>query len=104
MARRKNLNYTLQKLASGEFFVRNLQYSVFLVFLGLFYIANAHFSEKTIRKIHAIEQDIRKLNWEFTEIEAKRMEKSRPGALTSLVGPLGLTMDKERIHKIHIPK
>ena len=52
------------ELVFGNFF-----FVLFLGFLGVIYIANAHLAERRIRDVQALEKDIRQLKWEYMSIK-----------------------------------
>ena len=49
-------------LLGQEWIQSNLMYIFFLIFLAMVYIANAHWTEKKVRKIDRLQRDIRELN------------------------------------------
>jgi Bacteriodetes cell division protein (FtsL-like) len=54
----------------------NFSYLMFLGFLAIVYIANAHFAEKSVRNIQRLQKEIKELKWEYTSIKSETMYKS----------------------------
>ena len=58
---------------SAVLIFRNLTFVLFLGFLGIIYIANAHYSEKKVREIQALQDDIKELRWRYMAARADLM-------------------------------
>lgn len=61
----------------------NFSYFLFLGFLGIVYIANAHFAEKGVRRIQMMQREIRELKWEYTSIKSQTMYQSMQSKINS---------------------
>jgi hypothetical protein len=65
---------------------------LFLGFLALVYIANAHFAEKGVREIQALQKKIKELKWEYTSIKSATMYKSIQSQMDASLEPVGLNL------------
>lgn len=84
--------------------VRYLPYVLFLVFLGLFYIGNSHYADKTNRKITKLEREVEDLRADYTTLKADYMYSSKQSEVAKKVRELGLFESLEPPHKIEIKK
>ncbi|HMX39088.1 MAG TPA: FtsL-like putative cell division protein [Saprospiraceae bacterium] len=73
----------------------NFQYLLFLAFLGIVYIANAHFAEKSVRRIQTLQKEIRELKWEYTSIKSETMFKSMQSQIDESLEPVGLDLENK---------
>ncbi|MFN0214439.1 MAG: FtsL-like putative cell division protein [Saprospiraceae bacterium] len=70
----------------------NFKYLLFLGGLGILYIANAHFSEKGVRRIQSLQKEIKELKWEYTSIKSETMYKSMQSQIDESLEPVGLDL------------
>ncbi|MBK6932354.1 MAG: hypothetical protein IPH12_16455 [Saprospirales bacterium] len=77
---------------STEWVFRNFSYMLFLGFLALVYIANAHFAEKGVREIQRLQKEIKELKWEYTSIKSETMYKSIQSQIDASLEPVGLNL------------
>lgn len=82
--------------------VKFLPYVLFLVVLGLFYIGNSHYSDKTNRKINKLEKEVEDLRADFTTLKADYMLSSKQSEVAKKVKELGLFESEEPPHKIEL--
>ena len=73
----------------------NFSYVMFLGFLGILYIANAHFAEKGVRRIQLLQKEIRELKWEYTSIKSETMYKSMQSQIDESLEPVGLDLENK---------
>lgn len=78
-----------------EWVFANFRFLMFLGFLGLIYIANAHLAEANVRKIQLLQREIKELKWEFISIKSETMYKSMQSQLEQNVSPGGLDLKPE---------
>ncbi len=81
---------------SSEWILKNFPFVLFLVFLTIIYIANAHYSEKKIRQIQSLQNEVRELRWEYMSLKANLMFSAKQSEVTKAVAPLGLKPMKGR--------
>jgi hypothetical protein len=84
--------------------VRYLPYVLFLVVLGIFYIGNSHYADKTNRKISKLEREVEDLRADYTTLKADYMYASKQSEVAKKVKELGLFESLEPPHKIEIKK
>ena len=70
----------------------NFSYMLFLGFLGVFYIANAHFSEKRVRDIQRLQKEIKELKWEYMSIKSNLMFRSMQSQIDTTLEQAGLDL------------
>lgn len=80
---------------STEWVFRNFSFLLFLSFLALLYIANAHFAEKNVREIQALQKKIKELKWEYTSIKSETMYKSIQSQMDENLEQSGLDLAKQ---------
>ncbi len=73
----------------------NFTFVLFLGFLAIVYIANAHFSETGVRRIQQLQKEIKELKWEYTSIKSETMYKSLQSQMDASLESSGLSLDPE---------
>ena len=89
---------------SASLVLKNLPFILFLGFLAIVYIANAHYSEKKVREIQALQKDIKEIRWHYMAIQSALSLSSKRSEVEMSVAPLNLKMAKGTPKKIFIPK
>ena len=80
---------------STEWVFRNFSFLLYLGFLALVYIANAHFAEKKVRDIQALQKTIKELKWQYTSIKSETMYKSIQSQMDATLEPVGLDLSNK---------
>lgn len=75
-----------------QFVFGNFQYLLFLGFLGIIYIGNAHYGESRVRNIQLLQKEIKELKWEYTSIKSETMYKSMQSKIDESVESAGLNL------------
>ncbi len=88
----------------SEWIFGNLPFVFFLFFLGLIYIANANFADKQVRKIQALEKEIKDLKWRYNSAKSDLMFDSKQSEVEKIVEPYGLRASNQRTKRIIIEK
>jgi hypothetical protein len=70
--------------------LKNLPFVLFIGFLGIIYIANVHYAEQKIRRIEALQDDIKELRWEYMSLKSDLMYKSKKSEVERRVSQMGL--------------
>jgi len=91
-----NIGQTL----NSELPVKHLPKVVFTVLIGVFYVWNSHFAEKSIREIDKLEDVVEDLKADVTTLEANYMYGSKQSEVAKKVKPLGLIESMEPPEKI----
>ncbi len=89
---------------SAMLIFRNLSFVLFIGFLGIIYIANAHYSEKKVREIQALQNEIKELRWRYMAARADLMYSLKESEVTKSVEPLGLKPIKGKMKKVIVKK
>ena len=75
---------------------------VFLTFIGIFYIGNTHFTERTIRNIEKLEVEVEELRADYTSLKAEYMFASKQSEVAKKVKDIDLEESKTPPNKIII--
>lgn len=109
--KRKIKKIQLKKILGGNILTdqrvtKQLPFVFFLVLLGLIWITNRNWSEKTIREIEVVQDSLKELKAESVTHETKLMFINRPSEVTKRVNErgIGLIEPKEPAMKIKIKK
>lgn len=78
----------------------NFQYLLFLGFLGVVYIANAHFAEKSVRRIQQRQKEMKELKWQYVSIKSETMYKSMQSQMDQSLEKNGLDLEGRGIRVI----
>jgi Bacteriodetes cell division protein (FtsL-like) len=70
----------------------NFSYILFLGFLGIIYIANAHFAEKKVRQIQKLQKEIKEHKWEYMSLKSNLMYKSMQSQIDTTLESSGLDL------------
>lgn len=77
---------------------------VFLCGLAMFYIANRHYAERTIRDIDRVSKEVKELSWDYKSLSAELMKLSTQSEIAKRVDSMGLKERKEAPLKIVVNK
>jgi hypothetical protein len=75
------VSYTSEKIGD------NLPYVFFLILLAMVYIGNAHYTEKKVRKIDALKNEIKELTWTYMSVKSDAIYQSTYSNLSEQVNP-----------------
>lgn len=70
--------------------------------LGLIYVGNTHYYERTARKVDKLEQEIGALRVEFTSLKSSYMLDSKQSIVAQRVAPLGIYESNQPPLKINL--
>ncbi len=76
----------------------------FIVILGIFYIGNNHWVERTVRKIDKLQTEVDELRADYTSLKADYMFASKQSEVAKKVKNRGLEESKTPPYKIIIHK
>jgi hypothetical protein len=94
----------LETLFEAGFPVAYLPKILFVFLLGLIYIGNTHYAEKTIRKINNLQTEVEDLRADYTTLKADLMFASKQSEVAKRVKNLGLKESLEPPKKILVKK
>ena len=77
-------------ISGARFMTGNLPFLLFLGFLAILYIANAHRSEKKIRSIQAMQMEMKEIKAKYLSLQSGIMVESKFTELSKKVEPMGL--------------
>ena len=80
--------------------LKNLPFVLFLSFLTVIYIANAHYAEKQVRQIQSLQLEVKELKREYNSLKSEIMFKSRLSEVGGDVESLGLRKTAGRVRRI----
>ena len=80
--------------------LNNLIFVLFLGFLAIVYIANAHYAERKVRKIQLMQKEIKEMRWYYMSLQAENMYKSKRSEMKESVKDLGLRQQSGRPKRI----
>jgi hypothetical protein len=94
----------LESYFEEGFPVQYLPKILFVVFLGLIYISNTHYADKTTRTIERTENEVEDLCADFTTLKADVMFASKQSEVARRVKPLGLEESLRPPFKVVVEK
>ena len=80
----------LERYFEEGFPVQYLPKILFVMLLGIAYISNTHYAEKTVRKINAIHADVEDLRADYTTLKSDLMFASKQSEVARKVKAFGL--------------
>jgi len=89
---------------SAETVLKNLPFILFLGFIGMMYIINAHYSEKKLWQIQKYENEIEELKWEYDAIKANLMYQTKKSEVAKVLGGIGLENSASTPKRIIVKK
>lgn len=90
----------LRGLLNYEWIVKNIGFFLFLSVLAVLYIANGHMADKTIRRINAINNELKELQFKYKTLKSELMYKTEESQIIQLVEPMGLKISKDMPERI----
>jgi hypothetical protein len=96
------VTFLTEGVVTKETATQMMPFVIFLAMLGMVYIANRHFAEKTVREIDKLNKEVKELSWDFKTLKADLMLKSTQTEVAKQVDTLGLMEPVEPPKKIVI--
>ena len=104
MAKTKKLSgYSALGSTSAELVLQNLPFVLFLGFLAIIYIANAHFAEKRVREVFELQKEVKDLRREYHSLRSDIAFNSRRTELARQLKNKGLGQSIRRQKKVRVP-
>lgn len=94
----------LESYFEEGFPVQHLPKIIFVMAIGLFYIGNTHYAEKTVRKINHVQAEVEDLRADYTTMKSDLMFASKQSEVARKVKAFGLEESLEPPHKIVVEK
>jgi len=82
--------------------VQHLPKVVFVMALGLFYIGNTHYADKTVRRINDLQAEVEDLRADYTTTKADLMYASKQSEVARKVSQYGLKESLKPPYKIAV--
>ena len=103
---KKKIRKPLRHLLEGDFLtrrsvVRNLPYIAFLGVLGLIYIANTYYVEKSFKEIETTKKELKELRYQYITTKSRLMYLSKQSEVARRAAGLGLKETKVPPYKIY---
>ncbi len=98
--KKKMANYMELGTMGASLVLKNLPFVFFLGFLAVVYIANAHYAEKQVREIQALQQEVKELKRQYNALKSETMFRSRLAEVGEGVESLGLYKTSGRVKRI----
>ncbi|WP_374951599.1 FtsL-like putative cell division protein [Mucilaginibacter sp.] len=99
-------NFFTQLFAKGTISTddatRALPFILYIALLGMFYIANRHISENTIRDIDKLSREVKELSWEYKSSKADLAFKSTLTEVAKRADTLGIRTSETPPQKITV--
>jgi len=104
MAKKKKTlkDYTAVGSLSADWILSNFPFVLFLSFLTILYIANAHYAEKQVRLTQEYQKEVDDLERQYNSLEAGVNENSKFSKVADSVYNLGLKSTARKPKKIQI--
>ncbi|HTF17168.1 MAG TPA: FtsL-like putative cell division protein [Chryseolinea sp.] len=80
--------------------VKYLPKILFVMTLGLIYISNTHYAEKTVRRISAMQAEVEDLRADYTTLKADLMFASKQSEVARKVNEMGLKESLKPPYKV----
>lgn len=87
---------------SAQLILKNLPFVLFLGFLTVVYIANAHFAEKQVRQIQSLQKEVKELKRQYNSLKSEIMFQSRLAEVEDEVESMGLEKKAGSVKRITI--
>jgi hypothetical protein len=94
----------LEDYFEGGFPVKYLPKILFVMVLGLIYISNTHYGEKTVRKINNLQAEVEDLRADYTTLKADLMFASKQSEVAKKVRDLSLKESLKPPFKVEVPE
>ena len=94
--------YMGMNFLTSDVILKNVLFALFLGFLGMVYIANAHYAERNVREIQELRRELKEIRWYYRGLQAENMLKSRRSEMARQVKEMGLEPPREKPKKIVI--
>lgn len=92
----------LREFQVSTFILKNLGFFLFLGFLAILYIGNAHLAERNVRQIQELQRDIREQRWYFMSLQSENMYNSLRSEVVDRVRDDGLRLHRGKPIKITV--
>lgn len=92
----------LENYLEEGFPVHNLPKIIFIMVLGIFYISNTHYAEKTVRKINNLQAEVEDMRADYTTMKSDLMFASKQSEVARKVRLYGIEESLKPPYKIAV--
>jgi hypothetical protein len=89
---------------SAKFFKENLFFVLFIGFILVLYIANAHLAERNVREIQLLRNELKEMRWYYMSLQAENMYNAKRSEVAERVKDTGLRVHTDKMNRIQVPK
>jgi hypothetical protein len=95
ITKQDNIAKRIMGVLDGSFLTRdnmvnNIPYLLFLFGIGIFYIGNSHFAEKSVIQGETLNRELKELRSEFISTRSELMFVSKQSEVAKAVEPMGI--------------
>lgn len=94
----------LESYFEEGFPVQHVPKILFVMVLGLLYIGNTHYAEKTVRKINNVQTEVEDLRADYTTLKSDLMFSSKQSEVAKKVNAFGLKESLTPPYKVVVDK
>lgn len=104
MTKRKKTagDYNSLSSVAAKWVLTNISFVLFLGFLVTIYIANRHYSEKNIRDIQVLQEEVDRLRWKYLSLKSNLMKETKQSEVAKRVKEIGLSSKGVHPTKIQV--
>ena len=82
----------------------NPLFVLFIGFLLVVYIANAHLAERNVREIQILRDELKEMRWYYMSLQAENMYNAKRSEVAERVKDTGLRLQYGTMNRIQVPK
>ena len=97
---KKRTDYTALTTISAKWILSNLPFVFFIGLLGTTYIANRHYSERNVREIQSLQEEVQKLRLHYLSLKSGLIFNSKHSEVKKVVTEKGLSNKGKQPTKI----
>ena len=83
--------------------LKNIGFIAYCGLLALLFIANAHYAEYNVRKVHSLREEVEVLQWTERSLRSENNQNSLRSEVVESVRGEGLRLHRGRPNKIIVP-
>lgn len=80
----------------ADWILNNLKFILFLVLMGVLYIAISHYTEKKVREIQVLQKEVVQLRWEYLSLKSDIMYEYKMSEVAKNVSNKGLILKQPK--------
>jgi Bacteriodetes cell division protein (FtsL-like) len=80
--------------------MRNMPFILFWGFLIMIYIANSHNAERKVRRIHALQKELKEVRWKYVAVKSELMYNTKLSEVSKAMDKSGIELSGSQPKKI----